>query len=817
MRSLNLKCIVSGKSIGFIIMVILLLLEFSWLVLGQLPATIDIANDDQDVTLFGADSGDHAGKFSTIAIGDFNDDGIGDILIGAPNGDGPGNGQPESGEAYVVFGKRSFPANVDLANITPPDLVIYGPDRYDYLGTAVAAGDVNGDDIDDIIVGAPGGDGYNNTVGNVGEVHVIFGTPGFSSIVDLNRESADLTILGDQRRSSFGGTLYSNDINGDKLADIIIGAPDASISNRKGAGRVYVIFGSYTLPEVIGLNATNPNILIYGANAEDCLGSALFSSDVSGDNTGDLIIGAPFGDGPSDKKVDAGEAYIIFGKPGLPPIIDLSVASADVTVFGADPSDRLGTSLAGGDLDKDSINDIAIGAPFAAGPGNGRGSAGEVYVIYGNALPPVIDIASGSQGVTVYGSEALDNLGSAIAISDVNNDGTGDLIIGAGGGNGPENGRPGAGEAHLIYGRRSLPSIIDLADQGADAIIYGADALDGLGSSLFCGDVNGDRGNDILVGAVGADGPNQGERPEGGEVYAIFSTSLVPDQPPVANAGPDQKVTVEMPVQLDGSASSDPDSDTLTFNWQFVSMPPESTATLSDPNIVNPTFTSDKLGDYILELTVDDGRGGIDMDQVTITAVSAIMKGDVNFDGQVDLIDAQWVAEYLVGLREFTEEQKYAGDVREPCRPPDTNLDIKDARWIAEFSIGIQTEMFCISNSTSSSVEMRKARAELIEGAIEEVVVAQIAVSSNPVRNANMVAFKVEGRGIESMQVEIFDLAGRQVFASGWVAVGNSFRWNLQSYRGAVVPNGVYLYIVNIRGVDGRFVRSEVRKLAILR
>ncbi len=83
------------------------------------------------------------------------------------------------------------------------------------------------------------------------------------------------------------------------------------------------------------------------------------------------------------------------------------------------------------------------------------------------------------------------------------------------------------------------------------------------------------------------------------------------NQLPVADAGPDQTVQVGTQATLDGSGSSDPDEDyPLTYSWQIVSKPAGSTATLSDPNAVAPSFTADMLDDYTIELIVTDNRGG---------------------------------------------------------------------------------------------------------------------------------------------------------------------------------------------------------------
>lgn len=89
---------------------------------------------------------------------------------------------------------------------------------------------------------------------------------------------------------------------------------------------------------------------------------------------------------------------------------------------------------------------------------------------------------------------------------------------------------------------------------------------------------------------------------------------------PVANAGNNQTVTIGDIVQLDGGGSSDPDGDTLTYSWSFISKPSESSAVLSKSNTENATFTADKDGDYITKLVVNDGKLDANSDEVTITA-----------------------------------------------------------------------------------------------------------------------------------------------------------------------------------------------------
>ncbi|MFH0728120.1 MAG: PKD domain-containing protein, partial [Pseudomonadota bacterium] len=96
-------------------------------------------------------------------------------------------------------------------------------------------------------------------------------------------------------------------------------------------------------------------------------------------------------------------------------------------------------------------------------------------------------------------------------------------------------------------------------------------------------------------------------------------TITTENSPPVANAGPNQTENVGQTVTLDGSGSSDVDGDPLTYTWVFTSFPDGSTASLSNPSIVNPTFVIDKSGTYVLSLVVNDGHVNSAPDSVSIT------------------------------------------------------------------------------------------------------------------------------------------------------------------------------------------------------
>ena len=90
---------------------------------------------------------------------------------------------------------------------------------------------------------------------------------------------------------------------------------------------------------------------------------------------------------------------------------------------------------------------------------------------------------------------------------------------------------------------------------------------------------------------------------------AIVTVNVSPlNQPPSANAGADQTMPVAATVQLNGAGSTDPDGDTLTFQWSFQSRPAGSAAVLSNPTAVDPTFAIDQFGIYVVQLVVNDGQ-----------------------------------------------------------------------------------------------------------------------------------------------------------------------------------------------------------------
>jgi hypothetical protein len=429
-----------------------------------------------------------------------------------------------------------FPAVIDLSELDGEyGFVLEGIDQRDYAGRAVhGAVDVNGDGVDDILIGAHKAETGRGIAS--GEVYVVFGRPDIGTDGKFELASLDgqngfiLSGYGDE---SFTGTsVGSGDFNGDGWSDIFIGA-----SNREPNGTAYVVFGRPNLGEegritLAGLDGKE-GFVINGIDSEDAAGIVVGAADVNGDGIDDMIVTAPAADVRG--KTDAGEAYVVFGKQEpFAPVFSLAsllpAQGGDGTegcVFqGANAYDTVGTAGgAAGDINADGIEDFIIGTSFADPAGKDR--AGESFVIFGNAnLCPggVVQLLSlNGNGFAIEGVDPVDFSGRSVSTSgDVNSDGIDDFMIGADGAD--PDGLEMAGESYVIFGHEAIGSegIFDLLslDGSNGFIVGGQEAFDRLGMAVSgAGDINEDGTEDFVLGATGA-APN-GEV-EAGRAYVVF-------------------------------------------------------------------------------------------------------------------------------------------------------------------------------------------------------------------------------------------------------------------------------------------------------
>ena len=394
------------------------------------------------------DAGDDRAGFSVSGGGDVNGDGYADVIVGARYGDAAGGGT-SSGEAYVVFGQASGFGEavggrrvVDLTGLAAGDgFVIQGDVAGDQAGYGVSsAGDVNGDGYADLFVGAPNGNDGSN---DAGEAYVVFGkADGFGSamggrrVVNLSDlgEADGFIIQGDVGEDQAGFSVSdAGDVDGDGLGDLIIGALTGD-DGGADAGEAYVVFGqaggfgslvgSRRVVDLTGLSAAEGFIIQGDVGGDRAGGSVSGAGDVNGDGFADLLVGAYYGD---DGGMDAGEAYVVFGKAGGfgsldatdRRVVDLTDLSAGdgYTLRGDVAGDRAGFSVsAAGDIDGDGYGDLLVGANRAdvtAADGTVSANAGKAYVLFGGPVGLAAEVGA---VVGTAGADALNADGEAAVV-----------------------------------------------------------------------------------------------------------------------------------------------------------------------------------------------------------------------------------------------------------------------------------------------------------------------------------------------------------------------------------------------------------------
>jgi hypothetical protein len=347
--------------------------------------------------------------------------------------DAAGNLSAASGSTLAVSTVNA-PVNLSSIAAGTGGFVMNGELTNDTSGYSVSsAGDVNGDGLVDLIVGAFQADPAG---GESGRSYVVFGKTN-STAIELSAIAngvGGFAINGEVSGDWSGFSVRNaGDVNGDGLADVIVGARNALSQ----VGRSYVVFGK-TSGNVVNLAAVvggTGGFVINGEFAADFSGTSVSSAgDVNGDGLVDLIVSAN-GSSPASR-VGAGRSYVVFGQTGTTAINLTAVAggTGGFAINGQSSSESSGRWVSGaGDVNGDGLADLIVGAPVsdpAAGADAGRG-----YVVFGKSSGTAIDlfdVANGVGGFVINGQAAGDQSSYAVSSAgDVNGDGLADVVVGA--------------------------------------------------------------------------------------------------------------------------------------------------------------------------------------------------------------------------------------------------------------------------------------------------------------------------------------------------------------------------------------------------
>lgn len=415
----------------------------------------------------------------------------------------------------------------------------------DRFGEETSACDINGDGVQDLTIAAKEGRGPGATRVQAGEVYVFFGHRGrWSGPVDTTLDF-DIRIMGPEFGDSLGEGLGCGDINGDGYSDLLLAASaaDGPTNARNAAGEIHILFGSALLPSTIDL-ASVSDLVIYGPLSNSQVGdNGIEVGDINADGTADILFGAVPLPGKAGTGSTFGRAFVLFGRASWPASIDLATQAADVTIYGRDASDGLGTAIAVGDLDDDGTADAIVQANGGDGPNNTRNNVGDTFVFRGRTTwPAEIDLRTASPTMYLYGQDTEDNLGvGGVTVSDIDGDGNPELWTATYLGDGRGAFVSAAGEARIYEPFPGFPTSVDLGTQ-CDSVIYGADANDLLCVGIEQGQFDGAGAADLTCGAFQGAGPDNARSPRGGEIHVFLGRPGFPAAPGVDRGDQDWSV-----------------------------------------------------------------------------------------------------------------------------------------------------------------------------------------------------------------------------------------------------------------------------------
>jgi glycosylphosphatidylinositol phospholipase D len=372
-----------------------------------------------DASFQGEAEGDHpggdedAGSKGLAIVPSVNGDAYDDIVVAAPKS--MLSGSTDFGAVYLIFGKPTAQWEHDVP-LYMADASLYGEAIMGSVSVA-SAGDVNGDEKNDILIGVSGRTGVSN-----GKTYLLLGKnswPGGGGEAAPITDAAEASFVGEQPLSQAGASVSGvADLNGDGRDEILIGAPKYSPDiEHLFAGKAYLILGrasGWSLNESLA----NADYSIVGEVESGLVGTCVSGAgDIDDDDKGDLLVS-------SSNPQESGRIYLFLGSSVAAASAVIPASGADTQILGADFS--TGDAMAPlGDVNGDNYDDFAIGAALFD---NGVGKA---YAVFGSEnWPATLDIEQSEGGWRGVSGKFW--AGCSVAGGDVDGDGRHDMVIGAG-------------------------------------------------------------------------------------------------------------------------------------------------------------------------------------------------------------------------------------------------------------------------------------------------------------------------------------------------------------------------------------------------